>query len=241
MIKWTKGDAIRLGRAIADFNKAVKALETEIDKLYLPELKEYREARSVIKTRAELQRIIKSMQRFTKYAEEPELVTLPSGEIMTKWEKRELDIARGVQIRKINSELKKIERADKPYRSDRQKELEAERDKLRNIYKLGGVFFEKAKANVFKKASKDYEIHRLMIYKNNYINTLKKYENFKNYQMLVDYLEKMSPKAFYEKSQSVPQLDDLTYISDQTMAETEFNSFVEMWLGVTLEEDIQEV
>lgn len=241
MIKWTKGDAIRLGRAIADFNKAVKALETEIDKLYLPELREYREARSVIKTRGELERIIKSMQRFTKYAEEPELVTLPSGEIMTKWEKRELDIARGVQIRKINSELKKIERADKPYRSDRQKELEAERQKLRDIYKLGGDFFEKAKANVFKKASKDYEIHRLMIYKNNYINTLKKYENFKNYQMLVDYLEKMSPKAFYEKSQSVPQLDDLTYISDQTMAEAEFNSFVELWLGVTLEEDIQEV
>lgn len=241
MIKWTKGDAIRLGRAIADFNKAVKALESEIDKLYLPELREYREARSVIKTRGELERIIKSMQRFTKYAEEPELVTLPSGEIMTKWEKRELDIARGVQIRKINSELKKIERADKPYRSDRQKELEAERDKLRNIYKLGGESFDKAKSNVFKKASKDYEINRLTIYKNNYINSLKKYQNFKEYQRLIDTLNNMSPKAFYDRSQSVPQLDDLTYISDQTMAEAEFNSFVEMWLGVTLEEDIQEV
>lgn len=241
MIKWTKGDAIRLGRAIAEFNRAVKELENELNKLYLPELKEYREARTVIKTRGELERVIKSMQRFTKYAEEPELVTLPSGEIMTKWEKRELDITRRVQIRKINSELKKIETPEKPYRSDRQKELEVERQRLRDLFTLTGEDFTRAKNQVLRKASKDYELNRLITYKNNYIKTLEKYQNFKNYEKLISYMKKLSPKAFYDKSQSSPALDDLTLLSDQTMAQNKFNKFVDEWVEEDLEEDIQEV
>ena len=91
MIKWTRGDAIRLGRAIAEFNRAVKELENEINKLYLPELKEYRVVRESLKTRAELNRIIKSMQRFSKYTTSADIVTTESGEVMTKWEKKELN------------------------------------------------------------------------------------------------------------------------------------------------------
>lgn len=241
MIRWTKGDAIRLGRAIAEFNRAVKELETELNKLYLPELKEYRVARESIKTRDELNRIISSMRRFTKYTSSADLVTTESGEVLTKWEKKEINYARAGALRRVESELKKIESPEKPYRSQRQKELELERQRLRDLYTYTGEKFDKERKRLLKRAAKDYEYKKQIIYKQNYMKSMEKYSNFDNYDILIKTMEKMSPKAFYEKSQSSPQLDDLTLVSDQTMAQQAFNEFVYEWLGISdLLEDVQE-
>ena len=241
MIRWTKGDAIKLGKAIADFNKAVKALENEINRLYLPEVREYKEVKESLLKRSELNKIIRSMQRFARYESSADLVTLPNGEILTRWEKKELDYARAGLLRRVNNELAKIEKAEKPYRSDKQKELEAQKQELRELYTYTGDEFERKKNKLLKKASPSYELRKQIIYKENYIATIKrKYSNFANYDKLITYMERLSPKAFYEKSQSVPELDDLTLISDQTMAQKEFNKFVEEWLGKSLEDDVQE-
>lgn len=241
MIRWTKGDAIRLGKAIADFNKAVKDLENEINRLYLPEVREYKEVKESLLKRSELNKIIRSMQRFARYESSADLVTLPNGEILTRWEKKELDYARAGLLRRVNNELSKIETAEKPYRSDKQKELEAQKQEIRELYTYTGDEFERKKNQLLKKASPSYELRKQIIYKENYIATIKrKYSNFDNYDKLLSYMERLSPKAFYERSQSVPELDDLTLISDQTMAQNEFNKFVEAWLGESLGDDVQE-
>ena len=234
MIKWTKSDAIRLGKAIADFNKAVKALENEMNKLYLPELKEYRVARETLQTRAELDRVIKSMRRFTKFTNSADLVTTESGEVLTRWEMKELNYARAGQLRKVNSELKKIQTAEKPYRSEHLRELEAEKKRLTNLFSKTGEDFEKSKNMILKRASKDYDFYRLRNYQLNYISVLKRYEGLDNYDILVKYITKLTPKAFYDKSQSIPALSDLTYLSDQHLAQNEFNIFVENWTGKNL-------
>lgn len=241
MIRWTKGDAIRLGKAIAEFNRAVKELETELNKLYLPELKEYRVARESIKTRDELNRILSSMRRFTKYTTSADLVTTESGEVLTKWEKRELGLARNRELRKVEAELEKIQSSEKPYRSQREKELDLERQRLRDFFNYSGDKFERERQRLLKRAAKDYEYKKQIIYKQNYMKSLEKYAEFDNYEILIKTMEKMSPKAFYEKSQSSPQLDDLTLVSDQTMAQQAFNEFVYEWLGLTdYLEDVQE-
>lgn len=241
MIRWTKGDAIRLGKAIAEFNRAVKELETELNKLYLPELKEYKVARESIKTRDELNRILRSMRRFSKYTTSADLVTTESGEVLTKWEKRELGLARNRELRKVEAELEKIQTPEKPYRSQRQKELEIEKERLRDLFTYTGDKFDKERKRLLKRSAKDYEYKKQIIYKQNYMKSLEKYAEFDNYEILIKTMEKMSPKAFYEKSQSSPQLDDLTLVSDQTMAQQAFNEFVYEWLGVTdYLEDVQE-
>lgn len=231
MIKWTKSDAIRLGKAIADFNKAVKALENEINKLYLPELREYKVARETIKSRAELERIIKSMRRFTKFTNSADLVTTESGEVLTRWEMKELKYARAGQLRKVNAELKKANFTEKPYKTERIKELEAEKNRLTNLFTKTGDDFEKAKNRILKKASKDYEFYKFRIYQINYISVLKRYEGFDNYDRLVKYISNLTPQQFYDKSQSISYLSDLTYLSDQYLAQDSFNGFVEMWMG----------
>lgn len=88
-IKWKKGDAIRLGRAVAEFNRKIREVQTEENRLILPEQISYKEARQNIVTRNELNRLINSLRRFQS-EDASELYKTESGEVLTKWERREL-------------------------------------------------------------------------------------------------------------------------------------------------------
>lgn len=65
-IRWKQGDYIKLGRAVADFNKKVNRLQAEENNLYLPNLIEYKEAKENITTRQELNRLVNSLRRFKR-------------------------------------------------------------------------------------------------------------------------------------------------------------------------------
>lgn len=65
-IQWKQGDYIKLGRAVADFNRKVNKLQAEENKLYLPNLIEYKEAKENITTRQELNRLVNSLRRFNR-------------------------------------------------------------------------------------------------------------------------------------------------------------------------------
>ena len=88
-IKWKKGDYISLGKAISNFNKKINELQAEENKLYLPNIIEYKEAKENITTRSELNRLINSLRRFQKQGAE-ELYVTQAGEEITKWERKEL-------------------------------------------------------------------------------------------------------------------------------------------------------
>lgn len=67
-IKWKKGDYIRLGQAVAQFNKTkmqIGKLDKDLQK-FLPETQDYKILKSQIKTRNELNRVIKSLRSFNK-------------------------------------------------------------------------------------------------------------------------------------------------------------------------------
>jgi hypothetical protein len=74
-IQWKQGDYIKLGRAVADFNKKVNKLQAEENKLYLPSLIEYKEAKENITTRGELNRLINSLRRFNREGAEELYIT----------------------------------------------------------------------------------------------------------------------------------------------------------------------
>lgn len=88
-IKWKQKDYLSLGKAVADFNKKINKLNEENKKLYLPELKDYKEIKNKIVTRNELNRVINSLKRFSKEGAE-ELYTTKAGEQITRWERQEL-------------------------------------------------------------------------------------------------------------------------------------------------------
>ena len=88
-IRWKQKDYLSLGMAVANFNKKINKLQSEEKKLYLPELKNYKEIKQNIQTRQELNRVINSLKRFSKEGAEDLYVT-KAGEQITKWERKEL-------------------------------------------------------------------------------------------------------------------------------------------------------
>lgn len=65
-IRWQQKDYLSLGRAVANFNKKINELQKQEKKLYLPELKSYKDIKENIQTRQELNRVINSLKRFSK-------------------------------------------------------------------------------------------------------------------------------------------------------------------------------
>ena len=63
MIRWKRGDFIKLGRAVSEFNKEIAKNEQVIDSLALPEKVEYKDLRDSIMTREGLNYYIQSLKR----------------------------------------------------------------------------------------------------------------------------------------------------------------------------------
>lgn len=62
MIRWKRGDYIKLGKAVSQFNKEIAKNEGIIDKLILPEQVDYKSLRDNIQTREGLNYYIKSLK-----------------------------------------------------------------------------------------------------------------------------------------------------------------------------------
>lgn len=117
VIKWRKEDERVLRKAISDFNKKVRKLEkSRKDKSYLPSQIDYEGTKELVKTRSELDRIVRSLGRF-KGQEAFKKVTLPSGEELTNWEKKEIGYQKASAVRRIKKRMAQIE---KPYFKMRQ-------------------------------------------------------------------------------------------------------------------------
>lgn len=108
LIKWRQGDYISLGKAVSDFNKKIKKLQTEENKNYLPQTVNYKEERNSIKTRQELNNVIRSLRRFTSRENATDIVENTAGQKMTRWQKNENRIRSGLAIRNLNRDLKEL-------------------------------------------------------------------------------------------------------------------------------------
>lgn len=109
LIKWTKEDERELKKTIQKFNKKVNRLEQKVDdESYLPDLVDYTETKKLITTRQELNRVLNSLNRFSKRGAEKQ-VELPSGIEISKWEKKELQYLKANATRKINKRIRELE------------------------------------------------------------------------------------------------------------------------------------
>lgn len=100
-IRWKRKDYLQLGRTIARFNKKVESLGR---KKNIPQIKSYGEIKEGITTRQELNRVINSLNRFLREGAE-DIIELPSGERITKWEKKEISIEMRIAKRNLKREM----------------------------------------------------------------------------------------------------------------------------------------
>lgn len=248
-IRWKQSDFIKLGRAVAEFNRTIKKLENENSKLYLPEEVSYKDLKSKIVTRQGFNEALNDLKAINKESNQ-KAVTIETGEEVLKWyydkvnrnaERRERELVN--QLAGLNlAENKK----QKPFRTDEEKQARAELKNLRSIWKksrmtAGGINKEitrgerERKANsLLKNSDKDSNPRKEKVFFQNYKKEMTKYKSLQNYNKLEEYFKKTNAHDFWLKVKDDEMLKDLNYESDNTRGQDSFNRFLEH-LGIEID------
>lgn len=225
LIRWKRGDFISLGKAVSDFNKKISQLEQEESNLVLPEKISYKDIKSQILTRKELNKQIKTLRKFMESGQE-ETVKLESGEELSKWERDNLRRAVRSQKRALTKQLSSSPEGfgmGTEERSDIQRKLKD----LGKVEKLKGKEFERLMERILYQSRDDYNMRKALTYRDNYIKEMQKYQNFDGYEELMQKLNSIkNPLDFYDFMSQNELSEDLTYQSDQFYSQQEFNLFL---------------
>lgn len=249
MIRWKRGDYIKLGRAVSEFNKEIEKNKEIVDQVILLEKVEYKDLRDRIQTREGLNAYIDSLKRI-KLPGGFDIVELENGEQITRYQKRELDsgrksvmdslsnqIATLEQQTKVNYKIDVNDKLPKALRSQEQKDLELKLKDYKNLYKLkGSDFIEKARKVGINQTELQYR--RAYIFRQNYMKVMRdKYSDFENFDKFEKWARKFkNPVRFFEalpEGEYYP--DDLQYQSDVVFTQENFNAFLENF-GIIIEE-----
>lgn len=233
-ISWKNVDNLSLGRAVANFNRKINKIKTEENKLYLPDEINFRDIKDNIKTRRELNRVMQNLRSFNKEAAE-ELYINEAGETMTKWEKDIIERNIQTGIRRLNKELRQVDRNKYPFETAEEKNIKQRIKNLKKFENVKGIDFEILKKRAFNIGRADYNMKKAILYKENYLKVLKDhYQNFDNYDKLMKYLEKFkNPIRFFERIKATgnENIVDIYMIYDPDMAQRQFNEFVSVFIN----------
>lgn len=254
-LRWSKGDYIRLGKAVADFNRQIAANTTEANKLYLPKQIDYKALRDEIKTRQGLNAYIQQLKRIN-LGDSFALEKLEGGETVTRYQRREIQRALNQVIPQLEADIASVQaktlirnglssnfELPEAFKDYQQKQLEARLKDYKELFTLSGEKFKRRAEQLMinqteKKYRKSYQFRK------NYMREMQKYRNFRDYWIFKKYYadRHKDPVRFYD---DLP--DDDTYFpndlyrqSEDTFTEEEFTRFVETILGVSIDEIYEE-
>ena len=160
LIRWKKGDYIKLGQAVSRFNKIINSLDVD-EREYLPELRDYKDMKEHITSRKELNRIIKSLKR----ANVENLLatkTFDSGEEISKWEFSELNKAKRRALRNLNVERANIlgGRESIGMGDERLSEIQAIEDSFERLNEKTGSDLKRLKSRIMSVGRSDYKLSK---------------------------------------------------------------------------------
>ena len=210
LIRWKKGDYIKLGQAVSRFNKIINSLDVD-EREYLPELRDYKDIKNRITSRKELNRVINSLKR----ANEENLRatrTFDSGEEISKWEFSELNKAKRRALRNLNVERTNIlqGRESIGMGDERLSEIKAIEESFERLNEKTGSDLKRLKSRIMSVGRSDYKLSKDVQFRENFYTALEGISNFQNYDILKRELDKIkNPSKFYEYVKRSPVLMDL--------------------------------
>lgn len=222
VIRWTRSDYARLSYAVREFNKTIDKLDN-IDRNILPEEMNYKELRDNIYSRSELNRIVKSLRRFSIKPSQQSVIKTPTGEELTRWEVSELKKAQKRALTNIQGKMREIVEDMTNVMGDTEyKRLKRTKASIEDLFNRSGSEFTRTSMRTLSWGRKDYDLYRAEIFRENFMNSLKKMSNFDNYDVLVSKLEKIeNPIRFYEYIEKSDILSDLfLYYNDAPTSQT---------------------
>lgn len=230
-IRWTRGDYISLGKAVSNFNKKINDLEKNTQKLYLPLTINYKDLKNDITTRKELKNKIKSLQRFLREAAEDLYIT-EGGEKISVWEYKELKILQRRAKNQLNYEILNIDRGKTPYETENERSLRGTLNSIKKLDTAEKEDFNRIKRRLNFVGSSDYEMKKAIIWRKNYLETLKKdYSNYQGYNEIIKLANRIkNPIQFYEyfKNHTRTFIDDyIRFLSRDKQGQLQFNDLLE--------------
>lgn len=243
---WEQSDnQERLKRAVRNFNAKIKRIENKDPEMkkVLPEKVTLKEMKNLIKTRQDLNREIKSLQRFTEKGAE-ELVDAPNNknnQKITKWQRKEMSIKQGVINRRRKQRLKDMEEynlerkgKDLGYTSvdigmGKQDEVQL---KPINAFTPGmDIYSLRKKFKTLRKESQSqYWNESDMRLKQNYLDQIE--ENFGSTleaQLLVARIDAMDFKKFYKTYRKDPNKFEHFYFPNEQARSQAFEDLKSVW------------
>jgi hypothetical protein len=217
-IKWNRSDAMKLSAAIRSFNKKIDKIKTLENENFIPGKLNYQIAKSEIFTRSELNRMIKSLNRFKK-ENAGDLIKTEGGEILTRWEKNELAFQsrnlRARLTRELNETITERGLSPNQMGDERIDALKSQIESLKNLNKVQGKDFENLKQRIQSQGRSDYEYYRALIYKQNYYEMIDGLKNFKNFEKFKAKLDSIkNPLNFYKFLEENELASDIQYMYD---------------------------
>lgn len=210
LIRWRRGDYIKLGQAVSRFNKLVNELSVD-ETNYLPDIKDYKEVREKITSRKELNRIINALKR-ANFENLNEVKVFESGEQISKWEFSEINKAKRRALRNLNQERMNIlqGRESIGMGDERLSEIQAIENSFEKIEEKTGSDLKRLKSRIMSVGRSDYKLAKDKQFMENFYTALEGISNFQNYDILKRELDKIkNPSKFYEYVKQSPVLMDL--------------------------------
>lgn len=230
-IRWDSKTVTTLKIAVNTFNKKISQLERTEAKSYLPAKINFQDIKKTITTESELKRVVKNL-RSIKTEGNADLYVNEAGEKMTVWEHKMLEKNVRRAVARIDKQIESLNEPISDGFSRAQmgsvelRTLEARRKNLLNFNMKKGFEFSQIKRSASFQGSSDYNMKKAIVYRENYVEVLKRYEGYFGYEFLQKQLKRLSnPLDFYETMKNGNEFTvDLTYQSSQTYT---FERFVE--------------
>lgn len=187
-IRWQRGDYVKLGRAVSEFNKKVKRLEQQQGNLGLPELIDYKSLKTDITTRKELNRQLKLLRSFKEEGMES-LVQLHD-ETVTVWEQKQILKEQKRIVKDIEKEISQIRESPFGMGSEKYKTLKARLESIKNF----------DRSLIRKYARTDFQMKKAIQYRE---NAIEQFDNLPDeFSKIKKYLLKIkNPLNFFDEMQ----------------------------------------
>lgn len=170
-IKWNRSDIGKLSSAVRMFNKTIKKLESAESDLVLPDVVDYKELKSGITTRQELNRMIGSLRRFTNPAKQ-KAIKLDSGIEITAWEYTELKAERRRAEKRLTGELFGLE-ATLGTGNKRINEIRGTIASLQKLETATGEDFKRIRERIKVQGTSDFNRKKAKTFQDNFIKAFK--------------------------------------------------------------------
>lgn len=191
-----------LQKAVARFNKKVVELTTEENKNYIPKQYDYDILKNTIKGSNEMNRVIRNLNKFNRV----DLYITEAEEKITSWERNVLEEEKEIALKRMQNQLQNANKYDK----DTIDTLKWNIENIKKLETLKEGNFKDAVARIHRIGVKDYELRKLIQYRENYYKALEEIENYKNFRKFKKMIDRIKdPKEFYEIIQKSSTMSDL--------------------------------